>query len=340
MSAPTLKQIAEHAGVSVSTASMAVRDHHAVSIETKRRVWEAQEKFGYRASLRPKQAGRGVSASPNDVPFVAFVLIDREFDDPAYSRGFQGVANRISARDWRSTCFSMSLADLHEKKFPSLFRNREVHGIIVSGEYDELAHRNLSELEIPVVALGNYQLGELPWSACEVDLAQGVRTVVRRLSELGHERFGLLLRSSGTEYQSKLQHWFEREVAQEKRANAGVAIEATEGSVRNSLLGFLRSPERPSVLIFESDTMAEEVYDTCAELKLDIPKDISLVTVGDGRHILRPSLASVQVQSQDYGASALEKLARMIDNPDQTPTRELFPMRFVPGGSISACTEA
>ena len=215
-----------------------------------------------------------------------------------------------------------------------------MHGIIISGEYDELAHRNLCELEIPVVALGNYQLGEMPWAACEIDLAQGVRTVVRRLSDLGHKRFGLLLRSFGTEYQLKLQRWFEWEVAQEKRENAGIAIEATEGSVRNSLMGLLKSPNRPSVLFFESDTMAEEVYDTCAELKLSIPRDISLVTFGDGRHILRPSLASVQVQLQDYGAAALEKLAGMIDDPDRTLTREIFPMRFVPGGSISAYTEA
>ncbi|MFV0414859.1 MAG: LacI family DNA-binding transcriptional regulator, partial [Chthoniobacterales bacterium] len=294
MTTPTLKQIAEHAGVSVSTSSMAVRDHHAISIETKRRVWEVQERLGYRPDLRPKQARRRGGSTGTKISSIAFLLVDREFDDPAYSRSFQGVANRIALRDWRSTYVSTSLADIHQKNFPSPLRNREVQGIIVSGDYDELAHRNLCNLEIPLVTMGNYQLGEIPWAACEIDLAQGMRTVVRRLSALGHMRFGLLLRSAVTEYQLKLQHWFKREVALEKRENAGVAIEVSEGSVRNSLIGYLRSPTRPSVLIFESDTLAEEVYDTCAELKLNIPNDISLITVGDGRHILRPALASIQ----------------------------------------------
>lgn len=330
----TLKEIADSVGISVSTASMAVRDHRSISIETKRKVWEAQEKLGYKLHLKPRQSSRRQNETEEDTKNIAFLLVDREFDDPAYSRTFQGVAKGVSMRDWRSIFVSATLQEMRAGEFPSAIKNREVDGIIVTGLYDEVAHEKLSSLGIPMITLGNYRLGDEPWAACELDLACGMRLLMGRLGEQNHRRFGLLLRNGKTEYEQQLRQCYLREISVRNYENVEIGMECENGSLRNAIRHVLDSPVRPTALILASDTFSEEVYDVCDTLKLKIPADISIAGFGDGRHIVRPSLATIQTQGQDLGMAALEKLARNIENPDIFPTRELFPMSLVPGGSM------
>ncbi len=331
----TLREIAEFAGVSVSTASMAVRDHHAISIDTKRRVWEAQEKLGYRPHL---QMSRRVVRQPEKAPTrsvtIAYLLVDREFDDPAYSQGFQGIAQRVAQNDWRCLYLNTTLADLQAGILPSAIRHREVDGIIVGGLYDEVAHKVLSQCGIPLVVQGNYQLGEEPWAACEVDLAQGMRLLVRRLESFGHRRFGLLIRDGETEYEHSLRQWYLQEMAKPGRADAGVRLISENGSISGALTDQLAPGNRPDALILASATFGEATYEACEDLGISLPEDLSVAAFGAGLHILKPTLASVQYDNKDYGLRSMEKLAGLIEDPETTPTRECYPMRFVSGGSM------
>lgn len=330
----TLRDIAEFAGVSISTASMAVRDHHAISIGTKRRVWKAQEKFGYRTNLKPRQIFRENGKDPNDVVTVAFLLIDREFSDPAYSQTFHGISQRVAQRDWRCIYLHTTLEELRKGILPSAIRNREVNGLIVTGLYDEDTHKYLSRQGIPLVVYGNYQLGEEPWSACEADIAQGMRLLVRRMKASGYRRFGLLTRDGSTAYERTMRSCYLEEMAEEGCIDTGIGLVSEHSGMKDTCRDMLSSDNRPDVLILVSCTFAQDVYEVCEELALRIPDDLGVIAFGKGLHILTPTLASVQIDPVDCGVRCLEKLAGLIEEPAATPTRESFPMRFVSGGSI------
>lgn len=332
----TLKDIAERAGISVTAASLAIRDHRTISIETKRRVWEAQEKLGYKTDLLRRSLRQ--DSAPGRTGNIGFLLIERPFNTPAYSSFFESLANHAAARKLRSIYLSAKLSDLHAGKFPLPLTDRQVDGLVVSGLYDEAAHRALSKLNIPIVVMGNYELGLEPWAACELDLSQGMRLLVTRLKELGHSRLGLIsFTTIETEFTWQLRCSYLRALSVAGLTNAGIGEEDETMKVRRGTRKLLEAPDRPTALILPSETAAVEVYDACEQAGLSIPKDLSVVSFGCGGYVIRPTVASVQPHHGQIGSEIVRKLTRLIEEPGQLPTRELVSMRFVGGGSVGRC---
>lgn len=102
------------------------------------------------------------------------------------------------------------------------------------------------------------------------------------------------------------------------------------------LRAHLLSPNRAGALILTSDVFVREVYDFCFDNRIDIPRDLSVAAFGRRDRSERPTLAKVHSIGQDFGATAMDKLARAIENPEGTLTRELFPMQYFSGGSVGA----
>ncbi len=335
----TLKDIAKHVGISISAASLALRDHHSISLETKRKVWEAQETLGYRAPLRaPDSIAKKVKRQRTAVRNVVFLLVDRKFENSSYGPIFQKVADHCAERHWRSIFLSASLKDLREGSLPPLLKNDDLDGIIVSGAYDAVAHQHVRKLGIPIVALGRYQLGDDPWAACEPDFEHAVRLFFSRMTAFGHQRYGLVVigEKERSSYLNYLLRAF-NEVLDEKNLEfAGLA--ATRNHQDN---GFLTMEEllleKPTALLISSASLAESTYEACRKTGLRIPEDISIMCFADtANFIISPSLACIRKKSF-IGRGLVEKLGRMMDDPDAPQTREIFPQQFVPGGSIGLC---
>ncbi len=337
----TLKDIARHLGISISTASLALRDHGSISIETKQRVWEAKEALGYRAPLRPpgaiarrrkKQSGQ--SAETRD---VAFLLVSRDFEDPRYAPTFQQIAAYVAERHWRPIFVTCPMRDLEEGVIPPLLKNGGVDGIIVSGDYTPDAHQHLRKLGIPMVMLGRFVLGDDPWMSCEPDFSHGVRLFVNRMSELGHRRYGLVIDGSYSDtFSTHLRTAYEATVITKGAENIGIA--ATQYRRKGEFLtlpGLLK--RGPTALLLGSVFQAQETYEACHKAGLSIPGQISIVSFGSGRTcVAAPSLTYLE-QQPGVALRVVEKLADALDHPERAQTREMFPRRFVAGGSIGPC---
>ncbi|CAN5792642.1 LacI family DNA-binding transcriptional regulator [soil metagenome] len=329
----TLKDIAISAGVSVSAASLAIRDHRSISMETKQRVWTAQEKLGYHRHAQGRFK-RKTSKSGAATRNIAFLLVGRQFKDLAYADDFEAIANRASHEGFLPIYLSAKPEDMRDGVFPPPLKNREVDGIIVSGLYDEAEHQQLKRLGIPIVVLGIYDLGSEPWAACEVDYRAAIRLMIDRVSESGHRRLGLLSCPSALEAHDQINKTYLQRVAKKGLINAGVANVEGGMDIRDSLTSLLDRPDRPTALILPLMGEALHAYEVCRELGLSIPEDISIVCYGCGDRSIRPTLASVQACREDVAQSAVAKLTHIMENPDRPLTREIFPMQFIPGGSI------
>jgi len=312
-----LKDIANHLGISVSAASMALRDHEAISPETRQRVQDASERLGYRRKQK-KTTGN-----------IAFILCDRHFDNGNSYWGLQGIFEAAQENHLQPINFSISLKDLHNGSFPLLLKN-EIDGIIIAGLYDEKAHTQLKRLKIPIVVLGNYQLGNEPWSSCEIDIPQGMRMMVGHLVSLGHRRLGLLLGDDPeTFYRKRLQQSFMEATSELGISKAEITFE--NKSNPDLISNTLKGEDRPTAFIAEGSTVP--IYTACHSLGLKIPQDISVITLGSSDQMI-PPLAMLQCDSREIGRGAVEKLIRMIKNPRAVLTRELYPIYLTPASSI------
>ncbi len=331
----TLRDIAQHCSLSVSTVSMALRDHRSISDETKRRVWEAQKTLGYKMPLRPLR-----SLSPEEgvvgTKDVICLLIDRDFDNPSYMHLFERLAEGAIERHWRPIYLSSSLKALSEGKIPPLLRASRVDGIIVSGNYNALAHQHLRKFGLPMVIIGRYRLGDDPWMACEPDLQHGIRIFLTRMLAFNHRKFGLFLRSGRGEYAHHLRRSYQEELDELGATSVGIASEpgfGVEGDLRvEELL------DRGATAILTAGDPAA-VFEVCARRGLKIPEQISIIGLSASHYgYEEPKLAAIETASP-YASVALAKLDFLFRDPQWPPTRELLPMKLIPGASIGLAPE-
>lgn len=332
----TLKDIANEVGISVSAASLALRDHDTISLKTKLKVWAVQERLGYRLHLRDQRQRSSARSeeTPTQSRDIAFLLVDRGFDEPLYAQSFQRLAESAAARNWRTIYITSTLQELHDGKIPALLKDSRLDGILISGVYDKRAHTNLKRaINLPIVMIGPYALGDTPWMACEPDTVQGTRLLLHRLAALGHTRFGLIIRDVQSEFNFTVQQTYLAEIARDTRlTNVGIEYEKKRSN------GSLEATERllkqqPTALILGSAFFAPSVYEAIEAAGLKTPDDISVASFRGGPELfLRPQIA--QVGSQIMTEGILKKMEALLEDPDTQPVRVLYPMQFIPGGSI------
>ncbi|MBI4024064.1 MAG: LacI family DNA-binding transcriptional regulator [Verrucomicrobia bacterium] len=336
----TLKDIATEVGVSLAAASMAMNDHPSISRHTKSRVWEVQRRLGYRPNRharllrrRPQIHGYNQTTTGN----IAFLLIDRTFEDPVYAPLFQGVFDGASTAGLHLFYHSLKREDLRAGRLPQLIRDHEVDGLVISGVCEEAEYRVLKEMVMPRILLGVYDVGESVM-AVESDIEQGMRIVLERLAAFGHRRVAFisenleihtyrLMRQTFETESRRLWRKFDPDLIQMKGAAYEGGREATGCA--------LRLKERPTALVLATERLAAAAYDLCAEMKLQIPADCSIAAFGSGGHFYHyhPALTLVSADSAAMGRAAVNNLLESLAQSSAPPHRSIFPIAIREGQS-------
>ncbi len=331
----SLKDIAEQVGISVSAVSMALKDSRSISLETKRRVWEAQRLLGYKTPLQPPPGiSAEVGAKRSNSLDIACLLIDREFENPTYASGFQKMAEKIIERHWRPIYLSATVKDLEKGRIPPLLRNGRIDGMVVTGNYTALAHQHLRKLGIPMTISGRYRLGEEPWIACEPDFGQGIRLFLKHLIGLKHQRFGLCASGGSNDYEHHLVRHYLYEINDMGLESAGIADAEVAGE-RLTLRELLA--RKPTAILTSSYTA--EFFSECAEGGIRVPDDLSVAIMGSPGLEHPTTKPTLIAPCTTISSRAVELLAQLIENPGTPPCRELIPMRLIPGETVAICKD-
>ncbi len=106
---------------------------------------------------------------------------------------------------------------------------------------------------------------------------------------------------------------------------------------RDAVHAWMGQGHRPQALVCLNDRIAMGTYQALAELSLDIPRDVSVISF-DGSDLaswLRPRLTSLALPFQDMGTLAVERLLAP-DRPDAGVTR--LPLVLEAGASVAGDT--
>ncbi|MFF3028671.1 LacI family DNA-binding transcriptional regulator [Microbacterium sp. NPDC057944] len=175
----TIYDVAERAGVSISTVSLAVSAPHRVRPETRERIVAAATALGYRMT-----AGRRVGAARIAVaaPFTTY---------PSYLRRLSGMLRR--ARDAAVDIIPYDLdsaASADEPLLDVLPTRTDVSGLVVMGvPLGGAARRASRAARIPVVYVDVVPTrADVGGPVVLVDDRDGGAQIGRHLAELGHRR--------------------------------------------------------------------------------------------------------------------------------------------------------
>jgi LacI family transcriptional regulator len=332
---PTLRDVAEAAGVHAATASRALNPEtrRLVNAETARRVLRAAQALGF----SPNPIARGLKTSKSST--IGLVLPD--ITNPLFPPIVRGIEDVLTTSSYSPLIVNTDNDPDRERAQIASLRLRQVEGLIVATA--RLEHPLLDTLHEQKVnmVLVNRRTSTLdvPWVT--PDDAAGVELAVRHLAGLGHRRILHLAGPQSTSTGVVRSRAFQSAVRDLRLDEDPSLIAAcdfwseTEGA--RALRQVLDAGIDFTAVVAGNDLLALGCYDVFLERDLNCPRDLSVVGFNDMPLLdkLRPPLTTVAVPQHEIGAEAARMLLELINEPDRPARSVLLPVSLAVRGSTA-----
>ena len=287
---PTIYQVAERAGVSLSTVSRVLNGKASVNRVLKERVEKAVKELNY----RPNSVARSLANNRTD---SVGVLVP-ELNAPFFGDLMQAVESTLRAAD-KHVIISVGRNCLDTEKDAVEFlisRNCDaliMHAEALSDEY--LLELNQSKLP---VALVNRQVDGLPEACTSLDNEKGGYLATRHLLELGHKDIAYISGPADKCDASLRLKGHTRALSEAGLPTNPQLIFSGDYSEEDGKIGLLDLMARDvpfTALVCANDWMASGAISCARDLGMSLPQDLSIVGFDDVvfAHHVFPRLTTV-----------------------------------------------
>jgi LacI family transcriptional regulator len=326
MADATIYDVAERAGVSITTVSRVLNTPARVQSATRQRVLEAIESLGFvpraDATARARKSiGRlGVLA-----PFFTY---------PSFTQRLRGIAGALMASPYELVIYNVDSADRRDAYLASLPISRRLDGlIIISLPLSEAALQRLARSQLPATLI---EVGDSNFSSVEIDDEQGGRRAAEYLVGRGHRRIAFLGDSEVPPYSL---HTSDRRLQGFAAALATAGIPLTERYIalaphgleaaRNQAQQLLDLAEPPTAIFAPSDMQAMGALKAAADCGLRVPNDLAVIGFDDLDIAEYIGLTTVSQQLDESGRLAVTLLLERLRTPLLPTRRIVLPLSVV-----------
>lgn len=324
-----LREVAERAGVAMSSVSRVLSNHPDVSPRMRERVLAVVEELGYEPNLLAQSLRRGSTMS------AGFMV--RDISSPLFSEIVLGAETELRAAGYSMLLTNSEGLPELDAQYIRLFRRRRVDGLLLSlaDESNPETLEELGRLRIPYVLIDR-EIESLPdASAVLCDHAGGVRQATEYLIKLGHTRIGLVCSPLNTRPGREVKRGFETACAEHGAEGVVDIGPFTSEHGAEATARLLDGARPPTAIIAGSNQILPGVLRELRRRSLRIPQDLSLVTVDDIRMLefIEPPVAAVSREPLEIGREAAALLLRLMRGGE--PERVPIQTRFLPRPSCA-----
>jgi DNA-binding LacI/PurR family transcriptional regulator len=326
-----MKQVAQAAGVSLSTASRALTGHGYVSQDVRKRVSKAASALDYVPDVTARNLRQQTSR-------VIGVIVS-DLRDPFYVDLASGVSQQCRRRGQ-----GMMLADnggsvKREFEAAQSFVSSRVIGVILTPMSADAGAYLLSH-DVPVVEVDR-QFAEGVCDAVVTDNRSAAFKVTEDLIALGHRRIGLLIDEIAWTTGRDRLAGFKRALEQaELSPDAGLVV--TTGldvsQAHGAISKLLTRRDRPTAVFAANNVLAEAVWRLAESMGRSIPEELSLAGFDDVRWMtmVRPAITTVAQDAVSMGEIAVDQLLERARNPSGPIRTVMLNATLVRRGSTAA----
>lgn len=313
-----MKDVAERAGVALSTVSYVLNDSGPVASDRRARVLDAVRALGY----LPNESARNLKRrSVATVGLVVPELVNQYFAMIA-----EGVEQAASEEDVLVVFCTPEATGDGESWNSRLLRSQRLDGLIYLSGAETRMEALVDLTRVGPVVLVDEKLPGFDLPAVVSQNRRGGREIAAHLTSLGHERLAIL--------GGPIELWTaEQRLSgyREAFAAAGLdpdAVPVLAGDYRMSSgeqlaaeTLSLPASERPTALICANDLMAIGAMSYCRRAGLRVPEDVSVVGFDDlpFASLLTPALTTVRQPGREMGAAAAKLLLAMVNGAAPVP---------------------
>ena len=330
---PTIRDVAELAGVSVATVSHVVNGTRFVSQPVRERVTNAMQALGYQRNEVARSLRQGRTHT------IGLILPDSA--NPFFAEIGGCIESAAAALGYNVILCNTHGDARKEIAYIDLLLAKQVDGIILDTE-EKHGKKLVARIpgQLPVVMVDREIPGN-PFDTVLSDNRQGARLAARHLIGLGHRRIGCItgplnLLSS------------EQRLSGFHAAFVEAGLTASEelvfhGDFRppSGLAGFKQlfsRPDPPTAIFACNDMMALGVLRAAAEAGVRVPQDVAVVgfdNIEIGQFI-HPSLTTVAQQKDEIGQQAVQRIVELLSGQEKESRKMLVPTRLIARESSGA----
>jgi LacI family transcriptional regulator len=326
---PTLRDVAQRAGVHAGTASRAlnplIRDQ--VSAETMRRVERAARDLGY----QPNPIARSLRTARSNT--VGLVIPD--LTNPLFPPIVRGIESVLEPAGFSALIVNTDNDRDRERARIGSLRSRQIDGLIIAtATLDDPLLTGLWDDGLRMVLI-NRRAAEGPIPSVVPDDESGITRAVDHLTGLGHTRIAHLSGPLNTSTGAARSRAFRHAISDHGLAGLPeLVIECaawSQAAGAAALRTLLARDTRFTAVVAGNDLIALGCYDIFAEAGLRCPADISVVGFNDMPFLdnLNPPLTTIRVANHDAGAEAARLLLAAIEAPARPLPSVLMPTSLV-----------
>lgn len=310
----TLKEIAQEAGVSLSTVSRVLNDDPSINVkaDTRKLILEIAERLEYKTSRSRK------IRQQKEYRILAQYNYDQELEisDPYYMSIRYGVETQCKK-------LNVSLLSSYESLRAEDYKN--IDGVISIGP---IADKQLGQIEqhsSHLVCVDNLQDRV---DCVYTDLASITHSAINYFIEQGHQRIGFI---GGQDSDDVLD---EREMAFSsygQNRNVVAQEDIYRGRFSSSsgykMAKAMITKGYPEAILVATDSLAIGVLRAFNEAGVRIPEDITLLSVNDipTAKFTFPPLSTFRIESELMGSQAVNLLIDQIRDERHVPVKVAIP---------------
>ncbi|MFN8160979.1 MAG: LacI family DNA-binding transcriptional regulator [Solirubrobacterales bacterium] len=334
---PTMKDVAEHAGVSLSTVSYVVNNSGPVAEARRARVLDAIRVLNY----TPNESARSLKRrSTSTIGLVVPDLANQFFALLA-----EGVERAASERDVLVVLCAPEATEKPDTQHAALLRSQRLDGVIYLSGAGTPARSILELSRTGPVVLVDEQIPGFDLPAVVSDGRKGAREVAGHVLEWGHERIAVI--------GGPAELWTaEQRLAGYREAFAAAGIEPDgvpvligdyrqESGVKlaaKALRGGRGRTKRPTALLCANDLMAIGALEHCKSAEIAVPEEVSIVGFDDVpiAALVTPRLTTVRQPAREMGYEAARLLFDLFGDSEEVSPRDPFPTTLEIRDSVAA----
>ncbi len=321
---PTLKDIAERVGYSVSTVSRVLSGmgpNYRISKAAQEKIYEAAREMNYKVN----PIARGLRLQKT----MTIGLVIPDISNPFFSQ----IARNVE-REARKNGYSIILCDSEEDtareiRSVEILRQHKVDGLIISTVGQDANHiMNIFQKKIPMVVVDRIfpELG-IPFIAS--DNYQGAFEAISHFIENGHKVIaciqGLLNTFPNNErVRGYIDAHNKYNLPVDKSLIVGDSYGKQNGYIEMKLL--LQRKTRPTAVFACSNLISLGILQAMFDEDLRVPEDISIISFDDQPYsnFLATPMTTVAQQSEEMGSIAVRLLLDQLNSHENYPSKSIF----------------
>ena len=327
----TIYQVAQRAGVAISTVSRVLNNSPNVSQTTKDKVNEAIKDLNF----RPQVSARNLASRKPQMLAIAVP----SFTTPYYTEVLKGVKDEIGDLDLDIVIYNTGSKN-PEEGVENFFNRGTADTIItISIDITDKIHQQLQSSEIPIVLIGS---SHPEYNYFELNNKKGGFLAGEHVVKQGFKSMGMILPAVKTKASSYRHQGFIDALREFKmpveekffiRGESTKHAGFTEEAGFEAIYHFDKMGEFPEVIFCANDTLAIGAFHAISKLGMSIPEDIALMGYDNIKFTKYLDLTTIDQKMYSVGVEATKRLAQIIRNDDNNKIQKTIDPVLIARGS-------